>query len=63
MSHEEQAARKRSHTFLEPLNRVEVKMVRRLVEQQKLGTVDQCARERHAAAPASRQRFHFLICG
>ena len=42
--------------FLEPLNRVDVEMVRRLVQQQQIRPADERARQQHAAPPAARQR-------
>ena len=41
---------------LEPHHRLDVEMVRRLVEQQQIGLRDERAREQHAAPPSAGQR-------
>ena len=52
----EQRARQRLEEGLEPDDRLDVEMVRRLVHQQDVGPAEQHARHRDAHLPAARER-------
>ena len=56
MGDEHDRARVVGEKRLEPVDRLDVEVVGRLVEQQQVGLADQRARQQHAAPPAARQR-------
>ena len=47
--------------FLEPVPRVEIEVVRRLVEQEQSRPAEQKLRQRDAHLPAARERFDWLL--
>ena len=49
------------HAILEPLDRRDVEMVRRLVEQQQVGLLHERSGKRDATPPAARELVHFLL--
>ena len=56
MRHENHGVRVAGQVFLEPVPRVEVEMVGRLVEQQQSGAAEQQLRQGDAHLPAARER-------
>mmetsp|Transcript_22605 Transcript_22605/g.70963 ORF Transcript_22605/g.70963 Transcript_22605/m.70963 type:complete len:399 (-) Transcript_22605:785-1981(-) len=56
VGHEDDAARKALERVAQSVDRIEVEVVGRLVEQQQLGLLEHRARERQPHAPAARQR-------
>ena len=57
----QQAAGPRLQKLLEPDDRFDVEVVRRLVHQQDVGLAEQHARHRHAHLPSARQRPHIAV--
>ena len=61
MRDEDDGVRVVGEIFLEPVARLEVEMVRRLVEQQQARPAEQELGERDAHLPAARERFGRLL--
>jgi len=61
MRDEQDGAGMVSDRILEPLDRADVEMIGRLVEQQQLGIRDERLRERRTPPPAARQVAHALL--
>ena len=63
MGHGDDGARVLVEEPLEPVDRLGIEMVGRLVEQQQVGMLEQESRERDAAPLATTQRRHVLVVG
>ena len=59
--HEQQRRRPAAQEIFQPADRVDVEMVRRLVEQQHVRLGDQRPRQQHAPLHAGRERAHFQL--
>ena len=61
--HEQHGPRKVGQTRFEPLHRLDVEMVGRLIEEEQIGLPHQCARQQDASLPTAGERAHGDIAG
>ena len=61
--HEDHASGERGERLFQPLDRIDVEMIGRLVEQKQVGLEHQCPRERDALAQTARERIDVRVGG
>ncbi len=63
MSDEHDRTRIGVHPVFQPLDRRDIEMIGRFIEQQQVRLLHKCFRQRHAAPPATRKFIHLLVGG